>query len=136
MTESNDNVGLFDVVGRIFALVGVPPHAQQMVAQLLWVFFVTFHIAWVCGYLQVVHLPPPFADNAIVERLREDLRQTEIDLYGQQIISLRYQQCRSSNATERMAYAQEIAFLRRRFILFASREPFIPDCDPLSRVPS
>jgi hypothetical protein len=58
---------ILDLIG---AVSGVRPHHQRVITRTAWVAFVTFHILWVCGWLTVAGLSPPFAAAADLERLQ------------------------------------------------------------------
>jgi len=44
---------------------------RQLLIRVLWVLGVSTHIAWVCGFLGVVGLAPPFARAERVDRLEQ-----------------------------------------------------------------
>lgn len=60
MTDTQDNLDLFS---KAF---GIGQKMQAALLRVLWVLFVTGHIAWVCGWLDRFGFPAPFSRPADV----------------------------------------------------------------------
>lgn len=93
--------------------LGLKPHHWKVLIRVGWVVFVSFHIAWVCGWLVTFGLLSPFARAADVSEIQKTLRvSAEIQVQAE----LRIQKslwCNNTDERVRNAIMQRIDELRR-----------------------
>jgi hypothetical protein len=62
--------------------LGLTREVQVILVRAVWVIFVTFHIMWVCGWLGILGLAPPFAaaaEYAKASEIKEMANQLKLD---------------------------------------------------------
>lgn len=120
------------------AVFGALSREQRLLyMRLTWIGLVSFHMAWVCGWIGLTGLEAPFArasDLKVTETqlvlITAQLRQDRIDRLDQVIQTLRGLQCRTvSDSPARQNYTDRLNDLFRKYVELAGVEPHVPRCD-------
>ena len=119
---------IFDVFSKVLGLDG---NQQKIVIRVAWVAFVSFHIAWVCGWLAVVGLAAPFADAQSVQQAVQGIREDRIERLDSQILLIRTSQCKATTTEAREMYYSRLVELIEKYRVLSGKEPRVPGCGEL-----
>lgn len=96
-----------------------------------WVTFVSMHILWACGWLGLFGALAPFASAQDLQTVIREFRESRLEVIQQQILSTRFQQCRTAlDSAPRAQYTSRLDELYTQYKhLSGDKEPRVPNCD-------
>ena len=119
----------------VFKNLGLNPQQQQLIVRAAWVVFVTFHILWVCGWLGIFGLAPPFAvaaeyaKKADFQTIVEQIKQDRLERLEHDILTVKTSYCKAQNEESKRQYAQRVQELIDRYYAIEHNNPRVPNCD-------
>jgi hypothetical protein len=115
--------------------LGLTREVQVILVRAVWVIFVTFHIMWVCGWLGILGLAPPFAaaaEYAKASEIKEMANQLKLDRLERlehDILTVKTSYCKADNQEAKRQYAQRVQELIDRYYAIDHNNPRVPNCD-------
>lgn len=126
--RDHDDPPQFSVASRALEALGLSRAVQVLLVRVLWVGFVSFHIAWVCGYLEgPLKLTPPFPTRAQLATAEAEGNAVHVELLRNQILVMRTLECRSTGSS-RAILADRLGIVIARHEKLTMRRPFVPEC--------
>jgi hypothetical protein len=120
----------------IFRNMGLSRDQQVLITRAAWVLFVTFHILWVCGWLSILGLAPPFAVAADAAKQAADFKEITVQLKEDRlerlehdILTIKTSYCKATNEDAKRQYAQRVQELIDRYYKIDHNNPRVPNCD-------
>lgn len=123
------------LIDFILRNLGIPREMQVFLVRTTWVLFVTFHILWVCGWLTITGLAPPFAAAAdyakaveikeIANQIKEDRRER----LEHDILTTKTSYCKATNEDAKRQYAERVQELIDKYYQIDHNNPRVPNCD-------
>lgn len=121
-----------DFLGMFFDNLGLTKDQRSFIMRAGWVTFVSIHILWVCGWLQVLGFAAPYALANEFNSVATEIRASRLETLQQQILSTRYSQCRTaSDSPPRIQYNARLDDLYQKYIELSpnGKPPRVPSCD-------
>lgn len=115
--------------------LGLTREQQVLITRAAWVFLVTFHILWVCGWLAFLGIAPPFAvaaEYAKASEIRDIAQQIKLDRLERlehDILTIKTSYCKAENQDAKRQYAQRVQELIDRYYAIDHNNPRVPNCD-------
>lgn len=120
------------LLGFITDNLGLTKEQQRLIVRSGWVLFVSFHIAWVCGWLAVLGMGSPFALADEQKQLAEVIKGDRIDRLEHDILGIRQDQCKAykeGNMPAERLYAERLQELLNKYYSLTQRNARVPACD-------
>lgn len=126
------NEGPTDVTGAFSALTtgfGLNRRQQALLIRVLWVLFVSAHIAWICGFLVFLGLPSPFARADELKELRQTVQASARVTLSQEIRVQARVRCHSTDPQVRDSITRYIDGLQVEYERIAGQRFPEPPCE-------
>lgn len=116
------------------AVFGTLTREQRMlVMRIGWIGVVTFHMAWVCGWLAFTGMASPFAKADVEAKVSEvvaEIRADRAERLDQAIQTVRALQCRTEiESPARANYTDRLNELWNKYLALTGLQPRVPACD-------
>jgi len=113
--------------GLPLKVAGIKPAQQAAILRVAWVAFVTFHIAWVCGWLAVFGLGSPYAKAGDLSKLAQNVQISARISLVREIRDAMYARCQAKETTIRDQLSVYIDKLQEEYVGVAGqRYPEMP----------
>ena len=89
----------------------------------------TFHICWVCGWLTLFGLAPPFADAQSSKEVIIEVRQERLERLEHDILQVRSLQCHATTPDTKQQYTERLSELISKYKVLSGQYPRVPGCD-------
>jgi hypothetical protein len=118
-----------ELIEFLISSVGLTKQQMTFLTRTFWVVFVSFHILWVCGWLTVFGLAPPFASAVESSQIIQDIKDERIERLDRDILTIRTSQCQATDPKAKAQYTERLQELINKYWQVAQRAPRVPGCD-------
>lgn len=122
---------MIEEISEGLKVLGLNREQGRLFLRVAWVLFVTFHIAWVCGWLTAFSLNAPFAAAQDFASLSHDIHQERVERIIADLNTNRSLQCHAIKVENWEAvnlYAQRIQWLTERYQEATKQTPPVHEC--------